>query len=63
MQLGRKALLHLQAACEHLDTTRQFAETYDFAVGQITYGYGAEKRQYMVLAQRVEFNVAHHYHL
>ena len=56
-------LLHLQAAREHLDDARQLGQPDDAAVRDVRDVRLAEERQHVVLAQRVELDVAHHHHV
>ena len=61
--LCRQPLLHLQTAGKHIHHAGYLAQTRNLAVGDVGDMHLAEKRQQMVLAQRVEINVFHHHHL
>ena len=56
-------LLHLEPPREHLDDARQLAQPDDLAVRDVGDVRLAEERQHVVLAQRVELDVAHHHHV
>jgi thymidine kinase len=55
-------LLHLQPTREDFDDSRQLAEAVDLAVRDVRDVRAAEERQHVVLAQRVQLDVAHHDH-
>ena len=57
-----EVFLHLKPACKSINYSRQFAQTHNFAVGDIANGNSAEEGQDVVFAQRVELNVAHNDH-
>src|SRR5579862_4997104 len=61
--LTREALLHLEAASEDLDKTRDFAESDDLAVGDVGDVHLAEEGQHVVLAERVHLDVLDDDHL
>ena len=56
--LRSQSLLQLQASREHLDRTRELREPRHTAVGDIGKMHLAIKRKQVVLAQRVELNIA-----
>ena len=55
-------LLHLEPAREHLDDARQLREPDDAPVGDVRDVRLAEEGQQVVLAERVQLDVAHHHH-
>jgi len=55
-------LLHLQAPGEDLDEPRQLREPNDLAGGNVGDVDLTEKREHVVLAQRIHLDVAHHDH-
>ena len=55
-------LLHLQPAGEDVHDPRHLGQAEDLAVGDVGDVGPAEERQQVVLAQRVELDVAHHDH-
>ena len=61
--LDRQPLLHLQPSGEGLHDAGYFAESRDFAVGDICYVGFPYERQHVVLAHRKQFDVLHYYHL
>jgi hypothetical protein len=61
--LAGQALLHLQAAGEDIDHAGDLAQAHHLAVGQVADVGVAEEGQHVVLAQRVELDVADDHHL
>ena len=61
--LASETLLHLEATGEDIDEACHLAEADDFALGQVGDVRAAEEGQHMVLAERVELNVADNDHL
>src|SRR5258706_6268794 len=59
----REPLLHLQPARKRVDHARDFRQADDMSVGDIGDVRLAEKRQYVVLAQRVDLDIFHDHHL
>src|SRR6185437_5354292 len=55
-------LLHLQAARKHLDDARELGEPYDLVVRDVRDVRLAEEGKHVMLAQRIELDVAHHDH-
>src|SRR3982750_1112790 len=56
------ALLHLQASTEHVNDTRNFAESNHLVSWQIRNVRFAVERQQVVLAEAEEFDVLDNYH-
>ena len=57
-----EALLHLQAAGEHVHDAGRLGEAHDAAMRDVRHVRPAEERQHVVLAQRVELDVLHQDH-
>ena len=55
-------LLDLQAAGEDIYHTRDFAKADDLVIWDIGYVHASEKRQQMMLAKALKFDIAHEYH-
>ena len=55
-------LLHLEPAREHVDDARQLGQADDLAIGDVRDVRASEEREHVVLAQRIELDVAHHDH-
>src|SRR5579864_8135199 len=60
--LGREALLDLQAAGEDFYEARNFAQANHFAIRNVGDVHLAEKWQHMVLAEAEHFDVLHDHH-
>ena len=54
--------LDLQAAGEDIYHARDFAKAYDLVVWDVGYVHAPEKRQQMMLAKAVKFDIAHEHH-
>ena len=61
--VGSKPFLYLQSSCLALNDTCQLAQSHNLSVRNVSNGNGAEKREYVVLAQGVELYVLDNYHV
>ena len=61
--LRRHRFLYLQPACECLDDACEFTDADDVAVGQVANVNLADNRCHVMLAVRLEADVAQHDHL
>ncbi len=61
--LMRHPFLNLQTPREHIDNTRYFRQPNHFAAGNIGDVSATNKRQHMMFAQAVKFDVAHNHHI
>src|SRR6476660_10000669 len=61
--IDRESFLYLQAPCKRVDHPRNLGQPYDMAVWYVGHVSFPEKRQHVMLAQRINFDVAHDDHL
>ena len=55
-------LLDLQAASEDIYHAWDFAKAHDLVIWDVGYVHAPEKRQQMMLAKAVKFDIAHEHH-
>ena len=58
-----EVFLHLQTMGEDVHHTRNLAEPYNIAIGNVCHMHLSEERQDMMFTKGVELNVLHHHHL
>lgn len=61
--LGCQTLLHLQTTGEDIDDAGHLTKTDNLAVRYVTDGNATEKREYVMLAHRIELDVLDNHHL